>query len=60
MGGSFGSATKSLSFSQMHICTSALARRRIVSKLVRLGVVVAILYRGTTKPMDMKYISGSA
>lgn len=32
----------------------------IVSKLVRLEVVVAILYKGATKPMNMKDISGSA
>lgn len=41
-------------------CTSALARRRIVSKLVRLEVVIAILYKGATKTINMKYISGSA
>jgi len=38
-------------------CTSVLARRMIVSKFARLEVVVAIPYRGATKPMNMKYIS---
>ena len=41
-------------------CTSAPARSMIVSKLARLEVVVTILYRSATKPMDMKDISGSA
>lgn len=34
-------------------CTSALARRMTVSKLVRLEVVVAILYKSATKPTNI-------
>lgn len=60
VGGSFGSAIKRFPSLGCTFCTSALARRRIVSKLARLEVVVAIFYRGATKPMNMKYISGSA